>query len=90
VTLDRVEKLVSRGSLRALLHCTIAIGDISLSISGIQLIRDATGWMCRSPQYRGSDGTWRESLQMPQRIWDAVLELTAEQVSDEADPRNAR
>ena len=89
VSLYRVERMIGHGSLRALVHVTIAIGDISIAISGIQIIRDQHGWKCRSPLYKGSNGVSREALQIPQSLWDSVMELLSDEMNETGDPRNS-
>jgi hypothetical protein len=87
VTLDSVERMVGAGSLRMLAHITISCGDVELKCNGVQVVRNDKGWQVRSPTYRGANGISKPSLELPQEVWNQVLELLAEIVTDDADPR---
>lgn len=88
VTLNCVERLQSRGSLKMLCGVTLGIGPIEIEIHGIGILQTADGWRARSPQHKCSDGVSRMSVGLPQEVWNAVMDVLAEQVEEDADPRN--
>ena len=91
IELVSIDRLVSRGSLRAVTRVIITIGDIEIAISGIGIMRDSdNGWFCRCPQYRNSNGVWSNAIELPQSVLNSVLELVSEQLEYDADPRNCR
>ena len=40
--------------------------------------------------YKAIDGVWKHAVEMPQRVYDAILELAADELEDARDPRVAR
>ena len=72
IRIDRLERMVGRGSLRALVHVTLDVGDLEMRVHGLQITHDHTGWMCKSPQYRDGNGIWRQCFGLPQSIFNAT------------------
>ncbi len=89
VRIDRVERMVGKGTLWGLVHVTLDVGDLEMRVHGLQITRDDTGWLCKSPMYRDGSGTWRQSVGLPQSIFNAILELTCDEMVDQRDPRLA-
>ena len=89
IRIDRVEKIVGHGQLRALIAVTLTIGDgVEIEINGIGVMLTADGWQARSPQHKCSDGVWRRSVGLPRAIWNGVVDVFIEQADEERDPRN--
>ena len=59
-------RTVGKGTLVALAHVTLTVGDIEMRIHGLQITRDYVGWLCKSPLYRDSSGIWRQCVGLPQ------------------------
>ena len=90
VRLDRIETVVGKGSLRALVDVTLTVGDcVEIEIRGCGILRTAQGLQARSPQHRSSDGSWRMSVGLPRAVWNDVLDVFVEQVEEKSDPRNS-
>jgi hypothetical protein len=90
VELVSISRLVSRGSLRALVSAIVTIGDVEFQINGLQLCLEPQGWIIRSPQYRNANGVWVSAIDMDQSLLNSILELVADEINDNADPRNSR
>lgn len=90
VELLRIDRVRS-GSLYALASCLITIGDVEIGMHGVGIVRSPDGkWCARSPMYKAIDGVWKHAVEMPQRVYDAILELAADELEDARDPRVAR
>ncbi len=80
---------VRSGSLYALVSCAIHIADVEIRMNGVGILRAPDGkWCARSPMYKASDGVWKHALEMPQRVYDAILELVSDEMADVSDPQN--
>ena len=89
IRIDRVERMVGKGTLQALVHVTLDVGDFEMRLHGLQITRDDSGWLCKSPTYRDGSGIWRQCFGLPQSLYNAILELVRDEMVDQSDPRNS-
>lgn len=87
VELVSVDRLASRGSVRAIARVILTIADVEILINGIAICRDDQGWTAKCPQHRNATGIWSNAVELPQSILNTVMELVCEQLTADADPR---
>jgi DNA-binding cell septation regulator SpoVG len=90
VELLNVQRLVSRGNLRALVSASISIGGVEFTVHGLGVYHEPKGWCVRVPQYKNSQGIWSNAIEMDQSLLNSVMELVAEEIKESRDPRNSR